>query len=103
YGIRDRHQRRVEQPRDAADDAESDKGSEHENPQSWPEVHVLSSRGRAPARQFLQGLARARVLHLAVVRDQRALLDVVVEIELELLVLREREDECREIAREEQA
>src|SRR5215467_10243359 len=41
--------------------------------------------------------------HFAVVRDERALLDVVGEIELKGLVLREREDERRQIAREEQA
>ena len=38
-------------------------------------------------RTFLQGIARARVPHLAVVGDERALLDVVGEVELKALSL----------------
>src|SRR5687767_8018146 len=54
----------------------------------------------APSRQRF---ARARVPDLAVVRDERARLDVVVEVEPELLLVRERLDERRQVAGEEEA
>src|SRR5579864_3730509 len=50
-----------------------------------------------------QGVPGPRVPHFALVGDQRAALDVVVQIELESLVLGERLDEGREIAGEEEA
>src|SRR5258705_3259948 len=61
-------------------------------------ITVSSSRAR-----LLHGIPRPRVSHLAVVRDDRALLDVVVEVELECLLFRERLNECRQVAREQHA
>ena len=52
---------------------------------------------------FCRASARPRVQDLPRVRDDRALLDVVVEIELECLVLRERLQERRQVPREQQA
>src|SRR5512135_2907724 len=51
----------------------------------------------------LEGVQRARVPHFALVGDQGAALDVVVQVELEGLVLGERLHERRQVPGEEQA
>src|SRR5439155_18525305 len=52
---------------------------------------------------LLQRVTRPFVHHFAVVRDQRTLLNVVVEIERERPVFRKRLNERRQVAREQQA